>query len=727
MIMRMSKLKFVIFMLIFVLVAVPISANQYSDYDSLIVKETIYNKITLTPLSTSVVLNYFNSELFLVPLNTYRQTIISSSFSPTPEKINDDSILFHSEGYTTNDLSFKLEAEIQTSGERIAINKKIDFPLKNVPNDVAKYISFTDSIDINSKIQSTANNLAGNIDDLFELEFVLANWVEENVQYNLSSMTADANKPSTWVFDEKRGVCDEITNLFISLNRALGVPARFVSGVAYTESTLFSENWGNHGWAEVYFPTVGWVPFDVTYKELGFIDAGHISLRKDVDGTTNSVKYSYKGEQDTYSVETESLDFNSLVITKGHLKDKIIKTKIWPEENTIGFGSYNIIYVQIENTQPNYVVEFVQMAKTLDIEQEPPLSKFIFLKPYEKKTLPFLIKSSPDLDPLKIYKYPFTAYVEETPSTTEVEILSGGEIYSRSYMEQFLTSEDEQVPLEIICRSKNEFMINSTIEITCSATSSAQPPIRVCLDSQCKKINTLDESVSFILLADKLGVQTVSLLQAKRGTSAKSYVTFKVIDNAKASIGEINFSKTIKFDEQKSLKLTIKRDSFSSPKDVVIKIKHSLFEQEWKFPTLDEDKQFELSLKGSNLGFGENDFLIELTYLDSYGDSQIVKKVKTIELVNLEPTQKLLIAGNMVNAKLTAKLSDVLGLETDSSNFQLITMVSIFVLILILSIIIKLLFKLLRLLINSTKKNKLDYLDSKFVSSSDKGSKKKTK
>ena len=58
--------------------------------------------------------------------------------------------------------------------------------------------------------------------------------------------------------------------------RAVGVPAKFVSGVAYTDSPLFTERWGGHGWAEVYFPEIGWVAFDPTFGEFGWIDVGHI-------------------------------------------------------------------------------------------------------------------------------------------------------------------------------------------------------------------------------------------------------------------------------------------------------------------------------------------------------------------------------------------------------------------------------------------------------------------
>jgi len=107
----------------------------------------------------------------------------------------------------------------------------------------------------------------------------MADWTKETVKYDLKHIEYQSVKegklrpcPERW-----RMWWDNYTVL--ALLRAVGIPGRFISGIAYTESKEFPKNWGAHGWAEVYFPGTGWVPFDVTYGEYGYVDPTHISWK----------------------------------------------------------------------------------------------------------------------------------------------------------------------------------------------------------------------------------------------------------------------------------------------------------------------------------------------------------------------------------------------------------------------------------------------------------------
>lgn len=81
-----------------------------------------------------------------------------------------------------------------------------------------------------------------------------------------------------YVLDEKHGDCGQVSLLYISLMRSLGIPARWESGWMLHP---WSENL--HDWAEVYFEGVGWVPVDVSFgryvnskdeKERNFFSTG---------------------------------------------------------------------------------------------------------------------------------------------------------------------------------------------------------------------------------------------------------------------------------------------------------------------------------------------------------------------------------------------------------------------------------------------------------------------
>ncbi len=64
-------------------------------------------------------------------------------------------------------------------------------------------------------------------------------------------------------FALKRGVCQDISHIFIAAARRLGVPARYVSGHLAREGEAIEQG-AAHAWAEAYAPDLGWIGFDAT-------------------------------------------------------------------------------------------------------------------------------------------------------------------------------------------------------------------------------------------------------------------------------------------------------------------------------------------------------------------------------------------------------------------------------------------------------------------------------
>ena len=62
-------------------------------------------------------------------------------------------------------------------------------------------------------------------------------------------------------FALKRGVCQDLTQIFISAARSLGIPARYVSGYFHRADGVIEQDAG-HAWAEAHVPDLGWVAFD---------------------------------------------------------------------------------------------------------------------------------------------------------------------------------------------------------------------------------------------------------------------------------------------------------------------------------------------------------------------------------------------------------------------------------------------------------------------------------
>jgi transglutaminase-like putative cysteine protease len=83
----------------------------------------------------------------------------------------------------------------------------------------------------------------------------------------------DQDYVDQFLFETQRGYCDNFSTSMVVMMRSVGIPARWVKG--YTEGEYVDTledgrrqyeitNNNAHSWVEVYFPGVGWVPFEPT-------------------------------------------------------------------------------------------------------------------------------------------------------------------------------------------------------------------------------------------------------------------------------------------------------------------------------------------------------------------------------------------------------------------------------------------------------------------------------
>jgi transglutaminase-like putative cysteine protease/predicted glutamine amidotransferase len=99
------------------------------------------------------------------------------------------------------------------------------------------------------------------------------------------------------VYVNRRGVCQDFTNLFICLARLLSIPARYVCGYLYTgpkaENTAQSE--ASHAWVEVYLPELGWKGFDPTNGVLTQTDHVRVAFGRSYQDATPTSGTLYVG------------------------------------------------------------------------------------------------------------------------------------------------------------------------------------------------------------------------------------------------------------------------------------------------------------------------------------------------------------------------------------------------------------------------------------------------
>lgn len=64
-------------------------------------------------------------------------------------------------------------------------------------------------------------------------------------------------------FALKRGVCQDLSHIFIAAARSLSIPARYIGGHLQRSDGVSNQEAG-HAWAEAFVPDLGWVAFDPT-------------------------------------------------------------------------------------------------------------------------------------------------------------------------------------------------------------------------------------------------------------------------------------------------------------------------------------------------------------------------------------------------------------------------------------------------------------------------------
>jgi len=96
------------------------------------------------------------------------------------------------------------------------------------------------------------------------------------VEHSLDALTTTISREFTYdrtvtnvysavddVLTLRAGVCQDFAHLFIAVARAMGVPARYVSG--YIHSPGERQATASHAWAEAWVATRGWIGFDATH------------------------------------------------------------------------------------------------------------------------------------------------------------------------------------------------------------------------------------------------------------------------------------------------------------------------------------------------------------------------------------------------------------------------------------------------------------------------------
>ena len=105
--------------------------------------------------------------------------------------------------------------------------------------------------------------------------------IVSNFRYKPQKSGIPRSAVETW--NSKDGDCDELSFVFVSMARSIGIPARVEYGLVYVQNS-----WGHHAWISAPIPTtkgVIWANIDVSV-EVGGEDIGRGFLIRDADRIT---------------------------------------------------------------------------------------------------------------------------------------------------------------------------------------------------------------------------------------------------------------------------------------------------------------------------------------------------------------------------------------------------------------------------------------------------------
>lgn len=601
------NIKIIIFLL---LLAPLVSAQEeYQNYQSLNINTKIISELILDKGVT-----YLSSEISFFPRETNFQTIIKKEYSHTAKEKQDS--IFYEWNNLEEELIFNLDYDLTNDFNLVKIKNKIPFPI-DVPSEYEDYLKSTPLIESKDiRIKQKAEEIIGDEDDLYEVVFKLSDWVNNNIEYSLETLTEELTQSSVWVLENEKGVCDELTVLFIAMLRSQGIPAKFVSGSSYTNVL---PGFGNHAWSEVYFPGKGWVAFDVTYGQNGYVDATHIKMKESSTAKEPSVNYRWSpGGKD---IDVTPLNITTIITSTGNKLPNYINLNLKILKDQIKSGSHLPIEIELENTQDYYLSTTLYITKA-PTEMENNV-KHILLKPNEIKKVYWILNVPSGLEDQYLYtsKIEILDFFGDTKET-EVEYANKYTYYSIEEAEEKvhqleLENRNPESSVDLFCfPNKLKYYAYENATLICKLSNDEEKAYQfdVCFQDNCENtvINPSEEKeITFNLILQE-GNQEHHTTISSEEIIKNSYFDVNVIKIPEIEIENLNHSESIKYKEEGEIKFDLFTES--PARNLIIKInKKELF----AFDVYEGKENFVLPFNGKY--FYKKDTKLLFEYEDDNG------------------------------------------------------------------------------------------------------------
>lgn len=547
-----------------------------------------------------------------------------------------------------NTYQFRYEQDITTDQPYATVARQVPFPYHDIPDDVAQYTLPTAKIDSdNELIKELAFELSAGHTEAFALTSHVAHWVSTHIAYNLSTLTEAVSQPASWVLDNRVGVCDEISSLYIALLRSLGIPARFVFGLSYSSIDGASEDWGPHGWVEVYFPEWGWVAFDPTYNQYGWIDGSHIRLGSTADPDDMHVNYRWSA----YGVDLSTLPLDFTVTHKqNNPGNPRITASLSLASPQIGFGSHNKITVTVTNRRPYYVAALLRLQDVKDITVVGDPQQLVLVPPLGTTDVSWVIGVSENLDTSMVYSVPVTIFGDHHERfSTEFRVRSGFPQFEKEF---FIDFKSQQQPtrhdVTLNCAPTKKVYFEGEIpEIECALKNNEPLPLTgasLCMQNSCSALWLDGEKTkreTLTMLPQHLGYIRTAILLEQDELLAKEAVAFQYLDVPNATLTFEKQQSSVGYDDRERVAFTLNSNSMQRPQNVTVQLTSPAGTKSWALKELRQPQEFQLDIYGNTLKKGKNTLSLSVIYHDQRNNSYHETQNITLTLQPLSFSQHI--------------------------------------------------------------------------------------
>ncbi|MEM2121320.1 MAG: transglutaminase domain-containing protein [Candidatus Woesearchaeota archaeon] len=576
------------------------------------------------------------------PKNNSYQRVLFFETQPSSKIINNE--LF-SELMPNEILYFKLNSIVQRQ-KTYLVDREISFPqtLKVIDDDIYKKLQRTEKLNFNERIKHKASEITEGSPDLFTAVSQIGFWIYKNMEYDLNY--SNVEKDALWVFENMRGTCDEYSNLYAAMLRSIGIPARIVSGISYSDLEE-TRGFNPHAWIEVYFNDIGWVPFDANYAEFGFLDNTHIILDYPEENKSQ-ITYSWIGRNVEVVGESNDINISVIKFEEEKFEENDLELEALVFRNSIYLESYNVVYVKIKNKIKSYRTICLKISENKNIILEDDVENCVVLKPESESVLYWVLRTN-NFERGFIYKVPVVIYNNMYSINTSFIVSEESPVLNREEAYNFVRSFDKKDYIrkfDFKCSPKEfyEDEENVSCEFKNSGNTILEPFI-VCFSNQCSETKlSINDNVTLNFKANtsKIGFSRAEIIIKADNFSKNYFFEYKVIEIPKIEITNVEIPSTTKFKENFRIKTRIKIVS-GDLNYAKFEIIHKNFKRELSVENLQEDNEIVIELPSKLLNEGLNDLIIRIFYYDKHQRKYVVEKPTSIELEKLSFWQKILL------------------------------------------------------------------------------------